>query len=244
MPSTSPRYGIPNFEMLKTWIGRPPEDDGPFWALNLMKYRAVAAYDDGRDTTVSGREADDAYAPLGPLAAVGAMVAFHGDIERQRGSAPEWDRVGIVRYPTRRAFFEMQQRDDFKRQHTHKEAGMEFTIVMSCLPDAAMPPVAIPPGVALVLRVARVGAGQDLPAVPGAVRVATFDVEGVIVGDERTWSRVAFDAAPTSQVVGALLDSTDGVDEMFAMALAKPGIEAITESIRTAPADDRNAMPS
>jgi hypothetical protein len=238
MPSTSPRYGTPNFEMLKTWIGREPEDDGPFWALNLMKYRAVAAYDDGRDTTVSGREADDAYAPLGPLAAVGAMVAFHGDIETQRGSTPEWDRVGIVRYPTRHAFFEMQQRDDFKRQHTHKEAGMEFTIVMSCLPDTDLPPVAIPPDATLVLRVARVGAGRDLPDVQNAIRVATFDVEGVIVGDERTWSRVAFDAAPTAEVVAALLGSADGVDELFAMALAKPGIEAIEESIRTAPQHD------
>jgi hypothetical protein len=27
MSSTAPRYGTPNFEMLKTWIGRSPEDD-------------------------------------------------------------------------------------------------------------------------------------------------------------------------------------------------------------------------
>jgi hypothetical protein len=234
--STSPRYGTPNFEMLKTWIGRPPEEDGPFWALNLMKYRAVAAYDDGRTSSVTGREADDAYAPLGPLAAVGAVVAFHGDVVRQRGSAPEWDRVGIVRYPTRTAFFEMQQRDDFKRLHTHKEAGMEFTIVMSCLPDAATTPVETPPGTAVVLRVARVSAGTDLPQVEGAIRLSTFDVEGVIVGDDRTWSRVAFDAAPTPEVAAALLASTTDLEETFVLEVA-PAIDATYDTIRTAPAN-------
>jgi hypothetical protein len=237
MASTGPRYGIPNFEMLKTWIGRPLEEDGPFWALNLMKYRAVADYGDGRDSGVSGREADDAYAPLGPLAAVGAMVAFHGDIASQRSGEPEWDRVAIVRYPTRAAFFEMQRRDDFKRQHTHKEAGMEFTIVMSCLPDVTRPSVATPTDETLVLRVARVAAGADLPEVDGAIRLATFDVEGVIVGDERTWSRVAFDAAPSAEVTDALLTTTTGTDEIFAFALARPGIESIEQSIRTAPAN-------
>ena len=46
------------------------------------------------------------------------------------------DRIGIVDYPTRRAFFDMQRRDDFKAQHEHKEAGMEFTIVMGTEPVA------------------------------------------------------------------------------------------------------------
>lgn len=234
MSTTSPRYGKPNFEMLQTWIGRPPEEDGPFWALNLMKYRAVADYQDGQNTTISGREADDAYAPLGPLAAIGAMVAYHGDIDRQGAGEPQWDRIGIVRYPTRSAFFAMQQRDDFKQQHVHKDAGMECTIVMSCLPDTARPPIPMPAGT-LVLRVARVRDGGDLAEVDGAVRVATFDVEGVIVGDDRTWSRVAFDSAPTDEIAEALLGTDAGTEEMFAIVLARPGIDAIEESIRTAP---------
>ena len=114
--SANPGYGTPNWEMLQRWLALPAEDDGPFWALNLMKYRAVAAYADGSDAEVSGKEADDAYAPLGPLAAIGATVAFHGDVLEQRAGTPGWDRVGIVRYPTRAAFFAMQQRDDFKEQ--------------------------------------------------------------------------------------------------------------------------------
>ena len=73
----APTYGEPNWEMLGRWLHLPPEEDGPFWALNLMKYREAAVYHDGSDRGMSGREADDAYAPL---AAIGAMVAFHGDV--------------------------------------------------------------------------------------------------------------------------------------------------------------------
>ena len=163
MAQMSPRYGTPNLEMLKTWIGRPPEQDGPFWALNLMKYRSIADTRTGAPTALTDKEADDAYAPLGPLAAVGAMVAFHGDVERQGAGTPSWDRVGDRSLPERTSFFEMQQRDDFQRQHEHKDAGMEFTIVMSCLPDPAHPPVATPTDGTLVLRVARTTAGRDLP---------------------------------------------------------------------------------
>src|SRR4051794_31878232 len=98
--TTNPGYGMPNWEMLQRWLALPTEDDGPFWALNLMRYRAVAAYTDARGdaATVSGKDADDAYAPLGPLAAIGATVVFHGDVLDQRSGAPAWDRVGIVRY--------------------------------------------------------------------------------------------------------------------------------------------------
>ena len=58
--SANPGYGTPNWEMLQRWFALDPGDDGPFWALNLMKYRPVAAYEDA-DTdapVVSGKEAD------------------------------------------------------------------------------------------------------------------------------------------------------------------------------------------
>lgn len=138
MAEQSPyRYGTPNWEMLGRWLELPASDDGPFFALNLMKYRERADYGDGDGPDISGREADDAYTPVGPLAAIGAVIAFAGDVVEQESGRPRWDRVGIVRYPSRAAFFEMQRRDDFKAKHVHKEAGMEFTIVMSCLPESA-----------------------------------------------------------------------------------------------------------
>ena len=66
------RYGTPNWEMMSRWLQLSADDDGPFWALNLMRYRELAEYADGRESAMTGREADDAYAPLGPLEAIGA----------------------------------------------------------------------------------------------------------------------------------------------------------------------------
>jgi hypothetical protein len=216
--------------MLQRWFALPAEEDGPFWALNLMKYRVVADYADGNAAGVSGKEADDAYAPLGPLAAVGAMVAFHGDVLDQRAGEPAWDRVGIVRYPSRAAFFEMQRRDDFKDQHVHKEAGMEFTIVMSCLPDETPGD-----GVAsdrLALVVGRGGA-HDLTAVDGVEPVASFTVEGVIVGDDRTFDRVTFVTVSDDAALDALVASARDADEAHVLVVDR-AIDRLVDSITTA----------
>ena len=100
-----------------------------------MKYRDVADYTDGRDSTISGREADDRYTPLGPLAAVGAEIVFAGEVDQQLlGDSPIWDRVGVVKYPTRRSFIEMQSLPDFQELHAHKDAGMAQTFVIGCQP--------------------------------------------------------------------------------------------------------------
>jgi hypothetical protein len=116
-----------------------PDEDGPVWMVNLMKYREIAEYADGgegaRGPAISGREADDLYTPLESLAGVGAEIVFGGEVDQQLlGDAPVWDRVGVVKYPTRRSFIEMQSRPDFQRQHVHKEAGMAETIVIGCQP--------------------------------------------------------------------------------------------------------------
>ena len=131
----TPRYGTVDREYAMRLATTPPHEDGPVWMVNLMKYREVADYTDGRESTISGRDADDLYAPTESLAAIGAEVAFFGDVDQQLlGDAPIWDRVGVVKYPTRRSFIEMQSRPDFQRKHAHKEAGMAETIVIGCQP--------------------------------------------------------------------------------------------------------------
>lgn len=226
-----PGYGTPNWDLIGRWLRIEPVDDGPFWAVNLMRYRTVARYDDG-DSTVSGREADDAYAPLGPLAAIGAAVAFLGDVTDQPLGDPTWDRVGIVRYPSRAAFFAMQQRDDFKAQHVHKEAGMAFTIVMACLP--VVHDGGAPADGSLVLLVER-GAGREDAAPVGTTVIAELRVEGVIVGDERTFDRVRFVRADGSTALAALVAAAAGADEAHVMVL-QPSIDDLIGTIESAPA--------
>jgi len=146
--TAAPRYGRVDREYGLRLASTPPDDDGPVWMVNLMKYRETADYADGRDRPISGREADDLYAPLESLAAVGAEIVFVGDVDQQLlGDAPTWDRVAVVKYPTRRSFIEMQSRPDFQAKHVHKDAGMQETFVIGCQPmtmssalDAADPP--------------------------------------------------------------------------------------------------------
>ena len=73
------RYGQINREYGMKMFTMPPEEDGPIWMVNLMSYREKADYADGREADYSGKEADDKYAPLGPLKAIGADI---GQIQR------------------------------------------------------------------------------------------------------------------------------------------------------------------
>lgn len=128
------RYGTIDRDYGLRLATTDPADDGPVWMFNLMKYREVADYIDGTDE-ISGREADDRYTPIDSLRAIGASIVFAADVEDVLlGDGQLWDRVGVVKYPTRRSFIEMQSRPEFQRQHVHKDAGMERTIVIGCLP--------------------------------------------------------------------------------------------------------------
>jgi hypothetical protein len=137
------RYGRVDLDYAQRMAEMPADLDGPVWMVNLMRYRERAEYADGRESDLTGWQADDLYAPLDSLAAVGAEIVFLGEVETQLlGDPPPWDRVAVVKYPTRRAFIEMQQRPDFVEHHVHKDAGMEATIVCGGLPFAhpAAPP--------------------------------------------------------------------------------------------------------
>ena len=214
----------------------PPDQDGPVWMVNLMKYREVADYGNSGGTAISGRQADDTYTPRESLAAIGAEIVFAADVDTQLlGDSPKWDRVGVVKYPTRRSFVEMQSRPDFVEKHVHKDAGMEQTIVMGCQPMAVPelpadapdwgevphPPTPEDPSVVVihVLKFVDVGSIGEMTAytdhasrvaVPHGVRIdGWFSVEGTIVGDGRSWSQVRFNAFPSKKAFMAVATDPD-----------------------------------
>ena len=176
------RFGTIDTNYAVDLATREPENDGPIFMVNFMKYKAVAAYRDpsAADTEISGKDADDKYAPVDVLERIGAQVAFHGSVVAQ-GCVGEWDRMGIVLYPSRRSFIDMQSRPDFKTKYVHKEAGMDYTIVMGTLPKIDHPDI---PRRGFVTF--------HLSATPREERhsssVARLGVEGTIVGDGRPWS--------------------------------------------------------
>ena len=173
-----------------SWFERD-DPGGPMWALNLMKYRAVAEYADGRETGLSGAEADEAYSPLGPLAEVGARVVLIAQVVHQlAGDGTVWDRIAMVQYPRRMAMIEMNQRDDFKELHEHKDAGMEFTIVMATFPAETDPaPDPALSGAAserlMLLQVVADAASPDVAEGIESERIGRFENMPVAIDHER-----------------------------------------------------------
>ena len=121
--------------------------EGPFYMFNLIRYREQAEYPDGRETDLTGREANALYAPFEFLTAIGARLVFSTEVDQQiDGDDIVWETVAIVEYPCPVAFFAMIAHPEFQARAIHKDAGVEKTIVMvtelapSPLPDGFVPP--------------------------------------------------------------------------------------------------------
>jgi hypothetical protein len=129
--SARPSYGTRNDKQWARMRSISPDEDREFLMVNLIKYRAKAKYADGRKTDLTGEQADALYAPVEFIARIGGEVAYMGRINDQMGNIePRWDRVGIVRYPSRAKFFEMATNLEFQKRAVHKDAGVEVSQVL------------------------------------------------------------------------------------------------------------------
>lgn len=224
-------FGSVDVETASRWMQLSPDEDGHVWMLNLMKYKPVADYGEAAGPSISGKEADDVYAPTAILDDLGATVPLFGDVTHQVADHVPWERIGIVRYPSRASFFAMQARDDFQKQYVHKKAGMETTIVMGCVPVSVADPAAAGSG-PLVMRVRRFAEGAAPGSDPaGVLPVAHFAVDGVILGDGRRWDDVRFD-----RVEDGVLESLAGVPGLAdqVVVVIDPLLESLIDSVTSA----------
>ena len=218
-----PRYGKPNVAYVSTWFSDPI--DKPMWALNLMKYRPIADYVDGRDLHISGADADMLYNPTGPLAEVGGRVMLATDVLHQiSGDEITWDRVAVAYYPKRMAMMEMQQLPSFIDLHAHKDAAMEFTIVMASMPTDNCPQPAdwsqLTASDLLLVQVSNENNPHDLASLVTSRRIGEYEVEGVIVGDERSWRHATWDIISRDDVDNLVTASTSLANpSLYAMIL-------------------------
>ena len=213
---------------------RPPEEDGPIYMVNLMKYHEVAQYteDAGVEKPISGREADDRYNPSSILGKIGATIVFVGDVVRNRAGDEDWDRIAIVRYATRKSFIDMQSRRDFADKHVHKAAGMQRTIIVCCRPEDASvdahgrPKTDDQRHVLMVVR-----RGTDPKTAFTQMQGATnFAAEGTIIGDGRKWDTVQFIAVNSSVELDELHATTAAgmTGDSYVMAV-QASMDAITQ---------------
>ena len=117
---------IPNEEQIRGFF--EPGPDGPIYMVNLLKFKPEAEYEDGRQTSLTGREAYALYEKgvTELLPQFGGYGAFFGEVERLMLGFVEdlWDVVAIAVYPSRQAMLEMMQSEGMKEISPHRSAGL------------------------------------------------------------------------------------------------------------------------
>ena len=117
---------IPNEEQMAGFLEGDTET--PIKMVNLLKFKDKADYKDGRQTSLSGKEAYQIYADevQGHLEKVGGQSIFFGEVQRlMLGEVEElWDWVAIAEYPSRKAMLEMVMDSEYQKSEEHRSAGL------------------------------------------------------------------------------------------------------------------------
>lgn len=96
--------------------------------VNLLKFKDKAEYEDGRVTSLTGREAYEIYVTetREHLANVGAELILGGEVSRLFvGEVEElWDAFGVARYPSRKAMIAMARNPAYIESEKHRAAGL------------------------------------------------------------------------------------------------------------------------
>ena len=115
--------------------------DGPVVMLNLLKFRESANYPPEMAEPVCSGAAAYARYQHAFTVAVGdisqAEVIYDGPCEQvfigQAGTADtDWDKVLIVRYPTRQHFLNMMADEAYRAALVHRYAGLARTVLIQC----------------------------------------------------------------------------------------------------------------
>lgn len=113
--------------------------DGPVVMLNLLKFRSLAAYPEGHpDAGSTGEQAYARYERLfiGTVGAVSqAKPLYNGPVMRAvvgQAADADWDRLLIVRYPSRNHFLAMMADETYRDGLVHRYAALERTILLQC----------------------------------------------------------------------------------------------------------------
>ncbi|WP_420586600.1 DUF1330 domain-containing protein [Ruegeria sp.] len=115
--------------------------DHPVEMLNLVKFRAKAAYPGEHELAGAGLTGAQAYRNYGTdtapiIARLGASILWRGAFQTTLiGPQDEvWDEVFIARYPTAHAFMEMVTDPDYQKAVIHRQAAVETSRLIRCAP--------------------------------------------------------------------------------------------------------------
>jgi hypothetical protein len=176
-------YGLIDAEYAMRLRETAADVDGPVYLLGLTRLRPGTGTGP-RGLPALARDTLSEFAPIPLLSAVGAALCLAASVV---ASSPDWDRVGVASFPSRRSFLELAERRDFREWHARKVETVERMMVLGLLPAERLPS---PDSQRLLLEVWNGPEPAPLVTEPPA----RFDVEGTVVGDGRQWSGIRFTA--------------------------------------------------
>jgi uncharacterized protein (DUF1330 family) len=110
--------------------------EGEVVMINLLHF---ARSDEARDPGASGagayREYSDQVVKM--VESRGGKVIWTGRPENVLigdSEADDWDLVALVSYPSRAAFIDMVTSPKYEEAHTHRERGLDRTVLLACEP--------------------------------------------------------------------------------------------------------------
>ena len=119
----------PNREQMKGFF-EEGNDDQPIYMINLLKFKEKAEYKDGRETSLSGREAYALYGEIieKHLIEIGGELIFKSKVTRITvGKVDElWDAIAIAKWPSKKVMGEnmMPTDPELLEGYQHREARL------------------------------------------------------------------------------------------------------------------------
>jgi uncharacterized protein (DUF1330 family) len=111
-------------------LSKSVPDGQPIVMVNLLRYRAQAAYPPGTvQESITGRQAYERYGQraLRHLMKVGGRPIWRADVRGSPIAPPgeRWDEIILVRYPSRSAFERMITSPEYQADVIHRTAALE-----------------------------------------------------------------------------------------------------------------------
>jgi uncharacterized protein (DUF1330 family) len=133
---------MPTQAQIQAMMESGPE--GPVVMVNLLKYRARAAYELDRAEAKEGLTGREAYQRYGMTAFKcvterGGSIVWMGPQALVFIGGPEqnWDDIVCVRYPSRQNFLAMVSDPKYLAATYHRDAGLERTALLCCKAGSA-----------------------------------------------------------------------------------------------------------
>ena len=117
--------------------------DGEIVMINLLHFAkgdtdtAADTNDTGAQSTGAGAYRDYSDQVVKMVESRGGKVIWTGRPETVLigdGGKDDWDLVALVSYPSRAAFIDMVTSSSYQEAHTHRERGLDRTVLLACEP--------------------------------------------------------------------------------------------------------------